>query len=158
MIAATILGGWGGLVLLPLSAWARTRSWARTLVFAVLVQAAIVWGLKRAFGRVRPWVALGLPPPVGSPTDFSFPSGHAAGSFCVAVFALIALYAHGVVRMRPLAIAGAIAGLFLAASVALSRVYLGAHFPSDVLAGAAIGSAVGAAAGGLYARRLKGAR
>jgi undecaprenyl-diphosphatase len=40
----------------------------------------------------------------------------------------------------------------LAVLIAVSRVYLGAHFPSDVLAGAILGALVGALAGGLYAR------
>jgi membrane-associated phospholipid phosphatase len=68
-----------------------------------------------------------------NPTDYahaSFPSGHATTAFALA--ALLALW-------YPRWAAGFLA---LAGLVALSRVVLGAHFPSDVLAGAALGTAV----------------
>src|SRR5579859_3158107 len=83
MVAFTVLGaGWVGVLLVPLSLWSRTRSWGLPLAVAVTMQAAAVWGLKRAVGRVRPWIELGLPPPIGMPSDHSFPSGHAAAAFC----------------------------------------------------------------------------
>lgn len=152
MIALTILGGgWSALLLLPMLWHTRTRRLAGALAGAVVAQAVLVWALKRAVGRVRPWIALGLPAPLGAPHDGSFPSGHAAGSFCVAAFlalALPAVWPAAPARARLVA-AGA---FFLAALVAFSRVYLGAHFPSDVICGALIGALVGALAGGLYAR------
>ncbi|MGH7903390.1 MAG: phosphatase PAP2 family protein [Candidatus Dormibacteraceae bacterium] len=64
-------------------------------------------------------------------TDPSFPSGHASGSFAAAA-SLAAFYP----RQAP-------ALLATAAAVGLSRVYLGHHFPSDVIAGAALGTGVG---------------
>jgi undecaprenyl-diphosphatase len=152
MVAATLLGeGWTALALLPLLGWARTRRFAGLLAAGVAVQAVLVWGLKQAVGRVRPWIALGLQDHFGSPHDPSFPSGHAAGCFCVAAFLALALpVAWPDARRRAWAVAG-LAGA-VAVLIALSRVYLGVHFPSDVVAGAILGTLVGAVAGRLYAR------
>ena len=97
------------------------------------VGVAMFLELKRAFRRKRPcalephcWAEL-LPP-----DQFSFPSGHTITAFAIAV-ALGAFYPE----MRP--------GLFFcASSVAASRILLGMHFLSDVLAGAALGAVLGA--------------
>jgi len=145
-------GGWATTALVPLAMWPPSRRFALSLGAAVATQAAAVWALKLAFGRVRPWVRLGLPPPIGAPHDGSFPSGHAAGSFCVAAFVVLALpvaWPQSPGRLRIVAVT-----LFvIAALVALSRVYLGAHFPGDVLGGALLGSLVGVGAGSLYVVR-----
>ena len=107
--------------------------------FAALGAAALAAGsgillflyLKRKTGRKRPcaiqphcWATL-LPP-----DQFSFPSGHTITAFAVAV--PLALF-------YPALLPGL---LFCAASIAVSRVLLGMHFLSDVLAGAAIGTAL----------------
>jgi undecaprenyl-diphosphatase len=153
MIALTVLGaGWTSLGLVPLVWMGRTRALGVALALAIAVQAVAVWALKAAIGRVRPWMALGLPAPIGHPQDGSFPSGHAAGSFCVAAFLAVLLPAvwrdsRGRARLVGLG------GLVLAASIALSRVYLGAHFPSDVLGGALLGAVVGATAAKMYLSR-----
>lgn len=88
--------------------------------------------LKRAFGRKRPchiqphcWANL-LPP-----DQFSFPSGHTISAFAVAVPITI---------VYPML---AVPLLFCALSVAISRVVLGMHFLSDVLAGMVIGVMLG---------------
>lgn len=89
-------------------------------------------GLKRFFNRSRPcsiaphcWAQL-LPP-----DQFSFPSGHSITAFAIATPISI----H-----YPTLAAGMI---FCAISVAISRIMLGLHFLSDVLAGCAIGFALG---------------
>jgi undecaprenyl-diphosphatase len=101
-------------------------------VLAVSAGIALFIALKRACNRKRPcalephcWATL-LPP-----DQFSFPSGHTITAFSVAI-SLATFY--------PAMLPGL---LFCAFSVALSRILLGMHFLSDVLAGAAIGSLLG---------------
>lgn len=88
--------------------------------------------LKRLTGRRRPcqiqphcWATL-LPP-----DQFSFPSGHTMTAFAVAI-PLLLFYPTLTIGL-----------LFCAVSIAISRVLLGMHFLSDVVAGAAIGTALG---------------
>ncbi|MGA6948557.1 MAG: phosphatase PAP2 family protein [Solirubrobacterales bacterium] len=79
--------------------------------------------------RPRP-VLEGLPPIGGAPSNLSFPSAHATASFACAT---------AMTRIAPEA-----AFLFiLAAGIAACRPYLGMHYPSDVLAGAILGTALG---------------
>ena len=87
--------------------------------------------LKAAVDRSRPPQAIGFDALVGVPSSPSFPSGHAMSAFAVA--GAIAVLAP---RLR-------VPVLALAAAIAFSRVYLGVHFWIDVLAGAALGLAVG---------------
>src|SRR5262245_49911001 len=91
--------------------------------------------VKPMFRRRRPWVERDVLVVGIRTTDASFPSGHSAASFAAAT-ALASFYP----AVAPLAYA-------LAAGVALSRVHLGHHFPSDVAVGAAIGIASGTAVG-----------
>jgi len=79
--------------------------------------------------RPRP-VLEGLPPLGGAPSSLSFPSAHATSSFAVAT---------AMTRVEPI---GALA-FVLALALALGRPYLGMHYPSDVLAGAVLGVALG---------------
>jgi membrane-associated phospholipid phosphatase len=101
------------------------------LVAGVLGPAAIVLNylVKLLVRRPRP-VLEGLPPLGGAPSSLSFPSAHSTSSFAVATAAT---------RIAPEA-----AVLYLlAAAIAIGRPYLGMHYPSDVLAGALLGTALG---------------
>lgn len=109
------------------------RRW-QWVVMAFAGPAAIVvnFGIKLIFRRPRPELE-GLPPLGGAPSSLSFPSAHATASFTAATVAT---------RISP-DLAPAVFGL--AALMALTRPYLGMHYPSDVLAGALLGTAFGLA-------------
>jgi membrane-associated phospholipid phosphatase len=87
------------------------------------------YAVKVVVRRPRP-VLEGLPPLGGAPSSLSFPSAHATSSFAVAT---------AMTRVEPLA---ALA-FALAIALALGRPYLGMHYPSDVVAGAVLGIALG---------------
>jgi undecaprenyl-diphosphatase len=131
----TFLGsGWMLIGLAPVVFRRDLREFALTLLVTIAATSGIVASIKAMTGRVRPCHALDWVHPIlaAVPTDPSFPSGHAAGSFACAAFLLA--------KHRRLGIA-----LFaLAIAVAASRVALGVHYPSDVMAGALLGSMVGA--------------
>jgi undecaprenyl-diphosphatase len=156
MAALTVLGsGWSMLALIPLLVRPRTRGLAAALIGTLGGASLVVFVVKQVVRRARPFAALdGVHALVfAPPTDFSFPSGHAAGSFAFATFLAMLLLA------RPAASAGprtprrwlAAASLLLVATgIALSRVALGVHFPGDVGVGALVGIASGTAGGRLY--------
>jgi membrane-associated phospholipid phosphatase len=112
---------------------ARRFSLAAFLVINVAGADALDWELKRYFARARPAVALMLRRASG----YSFPSGHALGS-TVLFAALSYLAIRSFPRWRWKAAALALSATLIVA-VALSRVYLGVHWISDVAAGIVIG-------------------
>jgi undecaprenyl-diphosphatase len=131
------------VAILMLLVWGGRRMW---LVLLVGVAALALTDLgtnliKDALQRVRPCHVI---PDVhlltGCTRSFSLPSNHASNMFALATVGWL-----GFRRWR--------GGLFLlAAAVAYSRVYLGAHYPADVLVGAVWGAAVGLGCSGLAAR------
>ncbi len=139
--------GWSILAILPLAFAPRARRLAIWLVLTLALTGLLVFSMKAVVGRGRPIVACAdLASTIcDSPTDPSYPSGHAAGSFAFALFSVRALL-DGRPRLR-YARELAVGCVLFAACVAVSRVVLGAHFPSDVVAGTILGSTAGAMSG-----------
>jgi membrane-associated phospholipid phosphatase len=113
----------------------RERTDAVFVALAFLGGQVLSNGMKLGFRRERPF----FPDPLATESTYSFPSGHALVS--LAVYGSIALVLAQRVRARGtrLALLGGTAALVLA--IGFSRLYLGVHFLSDVLAGYAAGVA-----------------
>jgi undecaprenyl-diphosphatase len=161
-VLSAIGSGWGGLVVLPLFASPRTRRFAAALAAVLGVTAVAVFVLKAIVQRKRPYLVVpGVHARVfEAPTDFSFPSGHAAGSFAFAMFVAVVLVRHAIYEpnKKKRRIALSVVAMFAAFGVAMSRCVLGVHFPLDVVAGALLGSACGAAGARWHLRSLARAR
>jgi undecaprenyl-diphosphatase len=140
----------GALVLVTL-VWAlRRRRWidAAALVAGAALSFAAVHIAKAAYDRPRPTLA--LVDTIGA----SYPSGHAAYSVAMIACATILVRAGVGWALRSAVLTVA---LVLVAFVALSRVYLRAHFLTDVIGGVSLGLAVWAFVGiaGLFAGTLR---
>ena len=136
----TALGGWTVLtlfVLLVVGFLLSLRRWREALVLLVAALGGTVLGqtLKGVFGRERPEESWRLVEAIHT----SFPSGHAMMSAVIYLTfgALMARFAN---RTR-VKVFGIVMGLVLTVLVGVSRVFLGVHWPSDVLAGWCVGAA-----------------
>lgn len=159
IVLSAIGGGWGALLVVPMFASARTRSLARSLAVVLLATAVLVYSVKRLVARVRPCNCLASIRVVDAPTDFSFPSGHSAGSFAFLVFVAVVVVKttprSASTRERLARRIAALMAVVLASLVGLSRIALGVHFPGDVLAGAILGTLVAALGAHHHTRTLK---
>lgn len=89
--------------------------------------------LKNIVARTRPYEAVdGLSRIIGQQSDYSFPSGHSGASFAVAV---------PIFKECPRRIGVPV--LILAFLIALSRLYVGVHYPTDIIAGILLGTLFG---------------
>lgn len=140
VVAVTDLGGTDAKLAIGFMAtvaFATFRQWraAVTVALSVAVTEALVAALKHVAERPRPPAQDALTHAAG----FSFPSGHAAAS--TALYALLAWltsrHVRGAARVAVL-----LAGGVLVGSIGLSRIYLGAHYPTDVLAGWLVGASL----------------
>jgi undecaprenyl-diphosphatase len=136
--------GRGGMVWLGLAAVIAIRRRKprvfTSMLLAVLLASALTDNvLKPLFQRDRPFVAMSGDVIGGRPEGASFPSGHSANAFA------------GAFVLSRIAAPAALVWWTLAAAIAYSRVYLGVHYPLDVIVGALVG--VGC---GILAMRLTG--
>lgn len=115
-------------LIILLSAVPSTRDIGIKLGIVQIVVTAIVQGIKRIATRIRPYDAFDEVVPLRTERDFSFPSGHTAAAFSCA-FTLSNLVTQITVPIFAVALL-----------IAYSRIYLGTHYPSDVIAGSIIGS------------------
>jgi undecaprenyl-diphosphatase len=140
----TALGGIAvGVVLLAVVSgllWGQRRRRSIVYLWTVFLGAGLLaWGAKGLMDRPRPDEAAWRVP---SATYSSFPSGHATRG--AAVFAALALLIAQPLGGRGRALVVG-AGLATILAIAASRVFLGVHYPTDVLGGAALGMAWAAA-------------
>jgi membrane-associated phospholipid phosphatase len=116
--------GENGALWLALAALARDRRAIRVVLTALIANTAV----KQVVRRSRPDLGSELPPLSSTISSLSYPSAHAATSFAAA---------GALGRALPAPPLYAAAG-----AMALSRPYLGLHYPSDVVAGALLGWAL----------------
>lgn len=123
-----VFGGWA------LSPHRGRGSWADALLVAALLGlcALLRTGVSQLVARPRPATSEWLVPATG----WSFPSGHTTNTTIV-VGLLVVLAHRGASGPRPLIWLG---GVLAIAAVGLSRIYLGVHWPTDVLGGWAAGT------------------
>lgn len=123
--------GWFWIVLtLILLIFKKTRKIGVASAGALIIGTLITnVALKNIVARTRPYeVVEGLTLLVGKAHDYSFPSGHSCASFSSA----FAIY-----KMTPAKYG--VPALILASLIALSRLYVGIHYPTDVIGGVIIG-------------------
>ena len=124
-IYLAIIGSAVGIVFIGLR-------WLRPLglfVIAMIGQAALHNGAKWYFARPRPAALISYP----AVESFSFPSGHALSAFCL--YATAAWLITNRLENPAVKAATWASAILLISLIGLSRVYIGVHYPSDVLAG-----------------------
>lgn len=148
MVVFTYLGEYGAIWILTglgLTISKKYRRYGILMLCSLLI--TFLTGevlLKNIICRVRPCnINTELSMLIARPTSYSFPSGHAASSFTSAYILLRMDKRIGCV------------GLVVAALIALSRVYLYVHFPTDVLVGMVLGLLMAALVYFLYQRLEK---
>jgi membrane-associated phospholipid phosphatase len=116
-------------------AWKRYRMDLLLLLLAVVGTEILTVGLKLGFHRQRPF----FPDPLATESSYSFPSGHASVS--LAVYGTIGFIAARDLRDVRARIAVLAASAILVLLIGISRLYLGVHFLTDVVAGFSLGLA-----------------
>ena len=132
------------ILTLILLAFRKTRKAGICSMFALLFMVVLNNGIiKHLVDRIRPYEVIeSLKILVAKPDDASFPSGHTASSFASCTALLLSL---PMVTDRRRARICTVAAYILAVLIAFSRLYVGVHYPTDVLGGIVIGILCGIA-------------
>jgi len=133
MLAFTFLGSFEFLsvlfvILIAAAFRFQFRRQAAWFAIAMAGELLLEFTLKLAYHRARPDAFF-----VTHATGYSFPSGHALGSFCF--YGVAAGLSCARIQARGLRIVLYMASVALILAIGLSRIYLGVHYPSDVIAG-----------------------
>jgi len=108
------------------------KKWKRAIVLLMVTMAGAVilnFALKVSFGRIRPVPFFDT----SLPESYSFPSGHSLYAACF--YIVLAWLAASRIQNKSLRILIWSLAVLLALLIGLSRIYLGVHYPSDVIAG-----------------------
>jgi undecaprenyl-diphosphatase len=131
----TTIGGVPGITILTAASFVFLL-WKRHFYSAIILLLAVGGGLlinlvlKELFKRPRPALWENT---IAPPSSFSFPSGHATMSFCF--FTIMIWIIFHLLKSRGLQIGLAVVMVFTILMVGLSRIYLGVHYPTDVVGG-----------------------
>ncbi len=130
MLLASAIGSGPVVGIVDVAVWLLLlvrRRWLDALLWALATGGAALLNqlAKHSYERIRPE----LWPSIAPETSFSFPSGHAMQSTALAAALLVLLWPTAA------RIPAMVGGVLFALLVGISRVYLGVHYPSDVLAG-----------------------
>jgi membrane-associated phospholipid phosphatase len=118
---------------LAVLAWRRAWYWALAVVATVPCGMLLNWLLKQVYQRQRP----SFEEPLLSLMSYSFPSGHTIGA--TLLYGVVSAYLVGALHSRVARIAVVAFACLMVTLVALSRLALGAHYLSDVMAAVALG-------------------
>jgi len=129
--AVTTLGGMGHVFIVPFVIWCLSYRAGSRMLLTLLLSVLVNFALKDLFAQPRPFE---LDPRIGPDRELGYgiPSGHAQHTLIE--WSLIAAW----VRQRWFTVLAVLMWLL----IGFSRIYLGVHFPTDVLAGWAIGGAI----------------
>lgn len=111
--------------------WQHHRSEAKIFAIACLGAFILNNGMKLFFAKPRPHIF----PSLISETSFSFPSGHALGGFVMYGFLAYLLSSHFPKFSKSIYTLA----VFTIAAIGLSRIYIGVHWPTDIIAGYGVG-------------------
>ncbi|MCE9576380.1 MAG: phosphatase PAP2 family protein [Deltaproteobacteria bacterium] len=127
----------GLVVLIATGVFALAGRWRYALLMIACAGGTLVGMslLKDLYSRARPTIVVAIDPPGG----LSFPSGHSMIS--AALYLTLGVLIARALPTRRLRVFAVATGAFLTMLVGLSRIYLGVHYPTDVLAGWTAGAA-----------------